>query len=135
MFRIQLHSRYHIILIRQRKVLGHHGCLSLPLRPSDQHAHSDRRCRCQSSNNRNAHQAFLCNLIINQAPQTLRLQISLFQFQQTVIVAFRFGVIAELVVAQGEVVEAFATAVGGGTEDVGEEADAFLLVGTGGGFD
>lgn len=54
--------------------------------------------------------------------------------EEQVIVAASFGVVAELVVAESEVVEAFAAAFGGGAEDVGEEADTELLVCAGVGF-
>ena len=55
-------------------------------------------------------------------------------FEQQLVVSPCLGVVAELVVSKGEVVEAFATSLGGRAEDFGEELDAGVLVVAGGGF-
>lgn len=51
-----------------------------------------------------------------------------FEVEQRGIVAAGVGVVAELVVAQREVVQALPAAVGRGAEDLGEQPDAFLLL-------
>lgn len=55
--------------------------------------------------------------------------------EQTVIVAPGVGIVAEFEVAQGEVVEALAAALGGGAKDFGEEDNAEVLVVAAGRFD
>jgi hypothetical protein len=47
-----------------------------------------------------------------------------FLIEEEIVVTTSFCVVSELVVTEGEVVEAFAAALGGGAEDVREETDA-----------
>lgn len=92
---------------------------SLPLCAFNQHPHTDSRSRRQPTHNRHAHQPFLTHLLIDQLPQTLRLQIAALELEQTIIIPPRLGVIPQLIIAQGEVVETFAAAFGTRAEDVG----------------
>lgn len=105
--------------------------LSLPLpllSSSDQEAHAHGRCCRQSSNDGNAHQTLLCDLVIDQLAQTLRLQIARLDLEQVVVVSPCLGVVAKLVVAQGKIVQTLSTSVRRGTEYVAQEPDALLLL-------
>lgn len=82
----------------------------------------------------NPHQSFLGDLVIDQASEAVRLEIMRFEVEQRGIIAASVGVVAELVVAQREVVQALPAAVGRGAEDLGEQPDAFLLLVSIGGF-
>jgi hypothetical protein len=90
---------------------------------------------CQTTDNSNTHQALLGNLVINQLPQTLSLQIVRLQIDEQLIVATSLCIRAKLVVSESEIVKTFATAVGWWAEDFGEQAYAFLLFLSLGGFD
>lgn len=81
-----------------------------------------------ATDDRDAHQALLGHLVVDQGPQVGRLQVRGLLLQQEVIVSASLGVVAQLEVAEGEVVEALAAALGGRPEDLGEEDDAELLV-------
>ena len=89
----------------------------------------------QTTHNRNTHQTFLGHLLINQRPQTGGLQVGRLLVQQEVVVAAGLAIVPELVVSEGEVVEAFSSSFGGGTEDLREQPDSFLLIVTSVGFD
>lgn len=81
-----------------------------------------------TTKNRNAQKPLFGNLVVNELSKVGSLQVCGLLVEEELVVAAGFGVVAELVVAEGEVVEALAAAFGGGAEDVGEEADAELLV-------
>jgi hypothetical protein len=89
----------------------------------------------QPTHNRHPDQSLPLHLLVDQLPQTLRLQIPRLQIQQQVVIPPRLGVVAQLVVAQREIVQTLASAVGAGAEDLGEELYAVLLLRAGGGFD
>ncbi|KAK8217303.1 hypothetical protein M8818_001556 [Zalaria obscura] len=73
-----------------------------PLRaPNQQPTHHARRNR-QPAHNRNPHQSFLRNLIINQPPQTHRLHIPALQLQQQIVIPPGLGIVAQLVVPERE---------------------------------
>lgn len=63
------------------------------------------------------------------------MQVTGLEVEQQVVVLATLSVVAQLVVAEREVVEAFAAAVRRGTEDFGEQSDTVLLVTAFGGFD
>lgn len=63
------------------------------------------------------------------------MQIVRLNLHQVVVVSLCFSVVAEFVVSEGDVVEAFSSSLGALAVDVGEEADAFLLVASVCGFD
>lgn len=75
-----------------------------------------------------AHEAFPGDPVVDELPQVRGLHIGRFLIQQQVIIPAGLAVVAELVVSQGEVVEAFAATFGREAEYVGEEADAELLI-------
>lgn len=101
----------------------------LPLGTLENQAANNASSNSQTADNGHTDQALPGNLVVNQALEALGLQIVLLQIEQQLVVASGLGVIAQLVVAEGEVVEAFAAAVGRGAEDFGEQAHAFLLLG------
>ena len=63
------------------------------------------------------------------------MQVGRLLIQQQVVVATGLAIVPELVVSEGEVVEAFSSSFGGGTEDLREQPDSFLLIVTSVGFD
>lgn len=71
-----------------------------------------------------AHETLLGNLVVDELTEVGGLQVGGLLVEQEVVVPPGLGVVCELVVAEGEVVEAFAAALGGEAEDVGEETDA-----------
>ena len=105
-----------------------------PCAPKNQPPDNPRHDR-HAPQNSHADQPFLLHLLVNQALQALRLQVLRLEVQQQLVVAAGFGVGPEFVVAEGEVVEAFAAALRRVAEDVAEEEQALLLVRAGGGFD
>lgn len=82
-----------------------------------------------------AHEALLGDLVVDELAQVGGLKVGGLLLEEEVVVAAGLSVVAELVAAEGEVVEAFAAALGGEAEDLGEEADAELLVVAVGGLD
>lgn len=82
-----------------------------------------------------AHEAFAGNLVVDELAQVGGLEVGGLLVEEEVVVAACLAVVAELVVAEGEVVEALAAALGGDAEDVREEADAELLIGADVGLD
>lgn len=88
-----------------------------------------------AAHDRHAHEPLLGDLVVDELPQVRRLQVRRLRLEELVVVPPRLGVVAQLVVAEGQVVEALAAAFRGGTEDLGEELDAELLVVAGVGLD
>jgi hypothetical protein len=103
--------------------------LSLPLPgiPQEKRSHDSSRYT-NTTEYGNAHESFPGNLVVDERAQVRGLQVGGLLVEQEVVVAAGFAVVAELVVAEGEVVEAFPTALWGDTEDIREQADAELLV-------
>lgn len=89
----------------------------------------------KASHNSHAHQTLLVDFVLDQLAQALRLQIVRLDLHEVVVVSLRFSIVAEFVVSEGDVVEAFSSSLGALAVDVGEEADAFLLVAAVRGFD
>jgi hypothetical protein len=75
-----------------------------------------------------AHETLPRDLVVDELAQVGGLEVGGLALEEQVIVAAGLGVAAELIVAESEVVEALAAALGGQAEDLGEEADAELLV-------
>lgn len=63
------------------------------------------------------------------------MQVGRLLVQQQVVVATGLAIVPEFVVSEGQVVEAFSSSFGGGTEDLREQSDSFLLIVTSVGFD
>lgn len=103
--------------------------LILPL-PStlEQEGADDARSNTNATEDGDAHEPFPGDPVVDELPQVRGLHIGRFLIQQQVIVPAGLAVVAELVVSQGEVVEAFAASLGREAEYVGEEADAELLI-------
>jgi hypothetical protein len=74
------------------------------------------------------HEALLGDLIVDELAQAGGLEVGGFLVKEKVVVAAGLAVVAELVAPQGEVVKALAAALGGESEDFGQETDAELLV-------
>lgn len=82
---------------------------------STHHASRD----AHSAQYRNSHQPLLGYLVIDQLSQIPRLQVARLPLDEKIVVASCLGEIAELVVSEGEVVEALAAALGREAEDLG----------------
>lgn len=82
----------------------------------------------EAADDGDAHQALARDLVVDERPQVARLQVRGLLLEQQVVVPPGLGVVAQLEVAQGQVVEALAAALGRGAEDLGEEDDAEVLV-------
>lgn len=65
-----------------------------------------------------AHEPLLGDLVVDELAEVARLQVGGLLLDEELVVAASLGVVAELVVAEGEVVEALAAALGGEAEDV-----------------
>jgi hypothetical protein len=95
-----LYSRYHRVPFNKQRTLKYPTPIPLlatsppPLRPPNQHPHPHSRSRSQTAHDRDSKQALPRHLIVNQRPQTLRLQIPALQLQQTIIVPPGFGVVS-----------------------------------------
>lgn len=94
--------------------------LNIPHQKRTHHA----RCDRNAADDGDAHEPFLGDLVVDELAQVGGLEVSGFLFQQEIVVAAGLAVVSELVVAEGEVEEALAAALGGDAEDFGEEADA-----------
>lgn len=92
--------------------------LPLALGSFEDHGSHDTRRDGDPTHDGRTEQALLCDLIVHQLPQALCLHVAGLELQQVVIVPSGLGVIPQLVVSQGEVVEAFAASVGALAEDV-----------------
>lgn len=101
---------------------------SPPFRVPQQECADDAGSDANAANDGDAQEALLGDLVVDELAQVGGLEVSGLLVDEQVVVAAGLAVVAELVVAEGEVVEAFAAALGGDAEDVGEEADAELLV-------
>ncbi|KAH6607824.1 hypothetical protein Trco_004137 [Trichoderma cornu-damae] len=102
--------------------------LSSPLRIPQQKGADDTRGDADAADDGDAQEALLGDLVVDELAEVGGLEVGGFFVEEEVVVAAGLAVVAQLVVAEGEVVEAFAAALGGDAEDVGEEADAELLV-------
>jgi hypothetical protein len=105
-----------------------------PPAPQQNRANQPRR-NSDSTDNRRANKPLLGDLVVDETLEASGLQVRGLQLEQQLVVSAGLCVVAELVVAEGEVVEAFAAAFARRAEDVGQEAHAFLLVGAVCGFD
>jgi hypothetical protein len=94
----------------------------------------DTRSDTHAAEDGDAHEAFLGDLVVDELAEVGGLEISGLFIKEEVVVAAGLGVVGEFVVAEGEVVEAFAAALGGEAEDFGKETNAELLVGAVVGF-
>lgn len=101
---------------------------SPPFRVPQQESADDAGSDANAANNGDAQEALLGDLVVDELAQVGGLEVGRLLVEEEVVVAAGLAVVAELVVAEGEVVEAFAAALGGDAEDVGEEADTELLV-------
>ncbi|KAI6757470.1 hypothetical protein HG531_003295 [Fusarium graminearum] len=88
----------------------------------------DSGCYTNTTKYGDAHESFAGNLVVDERAQVRGLKVGGLLVEQEVVVASSFAVVAELVVAEGEVVEAFSAALRGDAEDIREQADAELLV-------
>lgn len=103
---------------------SHSPPLCIPQQKSTDNTSRD----ADAADNRHAEQALLGDLVVDELAQVGGLEVGGLLVEEEVVVAAGLAVVSELVVAEGEVVEALAAALGGDAEDVGEEADAELLV-------
>lgn len=110
------------------------GTLPLPGIPQQECSH-DTGGDSNTTEDGDAHEAFAGNLVVDELAQVGGLEVGGLLVEEEVVVAACLAVVAELVVAEGEVVEALAAALGGDAEDVREETDAELLVGADVGLD
>lgn len=85
---------------------------------------------CDASHDCSAYETFLGDLVVDETLQASSLQICWLKFEQQLVVPPGLRIVAEFVVSQGEVVETLATTLTRPPEDIGQEAHAFLLVGT-----
>lgn len=81
-----------------------------------------------AAENGDTKESFLGYLVVDELAQVGGLQVGRLLVEEQVVVPASLAVAAELVVAEREVVEAFAAALRGDAEDFGEELDAELLV-------
>lgn len=101
---------------------------SPPFRVPQQESADDAGSDANAANDGDAQEALLGDLVVDELAQVGGLEVGGLLVEEQVVVAAGLAVVAELVVTKGEVVEAFAAALGGDAEDVGEETDAELLV-------
>ena len=78
----------------------------------------------------NPHEAFLGHLVVNHCSQICRLQISGLLLREEVVVSPCLAVVAQLVVAQSEIVQALPASFWRGPKDLREEHYAEMLVGS-----
>lgn len=95
--------------------------------PQQKGTHHTRR-NANPADDGHAQEPLLGHLVVDELAQVGGLQVGGLLVEQQVVVAAGLAVVAQLVVAEGEVVEALAAALGRDAEDVGQEADAELLV-------
>lgn len=88
--------------------LRHHLLGSGTLSPSrcalEYHASNHAGCNGETADNCHAHQAFLCDSIVDQALQACCLQVLWFQVEQKLIVASRLRIVTQFIVAECEVI-------------------------------
>lgn len=106
----------------------HYRHLSPPRVPH-QHASHDAHRHCSRTDDSHTIQPLSLHLIINQAPQALRLQIPRLDVQQTVIIPLRLAKVAQFVVPQPQIVQALSPPLRACAVDFGEQSHAFLLLG------
>ena len=87
--------------------------------PHKESTHNTSR-NTHTTENRHTHKTFLGDLVVDELAQVSGLEVGGLALEEEVVVAAGLGVVAELVVAEGEVVEAFAAALGGDAEDIRE---------------
>lgn len=97
---------------------------SSPLDVPDQKRTDDAGGDSDAADDGDPHQPLLRDLVVHQLAQVRGLQVRGLLLEEEIVIAAGLAVVAELVVAEGEVVEALAAALGGDAEDLGEEADA-----------
>lgn len=118
--------------LKQRPV-NHSPCLApdqpspLPRSPENQPSNHT-RCDSQPAHDRRAHQALLVDLVVNQPFEAACLQVRRLEPQQQLVVPARVGVVAQLVVAQRQVVEALAPPLRRVAVDLRQQPHAFLCV-------
>lgn len=83
----------------------------LPRQPLPQRTRHHSRHDRDTRYNRNPQHSLLRHLVVNQLLQTAGLEVGGLLLEEEVVVAAGFRVVAELVVAEGEVVDAFAAAL------------------------
>lgn len=111
------------------------GWRSPPPRVPEDEGANDTGSDAHAAEDGHAHEALFGDLVVDELAQVRGLQVGGLLVDEEVVVPAGLAVVAELVVAEGEVVEALAAALGREAEDVGEEADAELLVAALVGFD
>ena len=92
---------------RQRVTLRSITRYSCPLpssRSLEYHSTNDSGSDCQSAHDRDAYQALFRHFFIDETPQTASLHVCRLMIQQNFIVSPSLRVIAQLVVAQGQIV-------------------------------
>ena len=105
----------------------HHSPSPLP-RTSHEQCADHAGSKGQASNYGDAHESFFLNLVVHQRLETQRLHVVWFKLEQDVVVSSRLGVVAQLVVAHSQVVEAFAPPIRRCAEDIGQKLDTALLL-------
>lgn len=103
--------------------------------PLEDYTSHETSCKRQTAHNRNAHEPLLGHLLVNQRSQAGSLHVRRLLVEEEIVVASGLAVVPELVVPESQIVEAFSSTFGGGTEDFREQTDTFLLVVAGVRFD
>jgi hypothetical protein len=93
--------------------------LPLPGVPQEERSH-DSSCYTNTTKYGNTHESFPSNLVVNECTQVRGLQVGGLLIEQEVVIAASFAVVAKLVVAECEIVEAFSAALRRDTEDIRE---------------
>ena len=122
-----MHTRAHSHSRLGPAAPAHPPPVSPPLAVADEEGADDAGGDAHAAEDGDAHEALLGHLVVDELAQVGGLQVGGFAVEEHVVVAAGLGIAAQLVVAEGEVVQALAPALGRDAEDVGEEADAELL--------
>lgn len=88
------------------------------------------RSNCDASHDCSAYETFLGDLVVDETLQASGLQVRWLKFEQQLIIPPGLRIVAEFVVSKGKVVETLTATFTRPPEDIGQEAHAFLLVGT-----
>lgn len=110
----------------------------LPLPPScsfKYHSAYSSRCNGHTTEYCYSQQTFFGDLVINEPSQTPGLQIRWLVIEEEVIVSAGLCVIAQFVVSESQIVQAFPPPLRCVSKYLREQANAFLLFTAGGGFD
>lgn len=100
----------------------------LRTKPFEYHSTHSTSSDSNTTQNSHSHQTLLSNLVIDQTPQTIRLQVRRLFFQQQIIIPPCFTIVSKLVVAKCKVIETFSSTLRRSTEYFAQQTNAKLLV-------